>query len=47
MALIKYWEKTLTHQHLINEEIKITLNSDNVCYHSFQNPCPLVCCLET
>jgi hypothetical protein len=30
-------EKTLTNQNCMNEEIKITLNSENACYSSVQN----------
>jgi hypothetical protein len=37
LAKIRYWGKTLTNQSLINEEIRITLNSGNVCYHSVHN----------
>jgi hypothetical protein len=28
---------TVTDQNLIHEEIKNRINSDNACYHSFQN----------
>jgi hypothetical protein len=28
---------TITNQNLIQEEIKRTLNSGNICYHSVQN----------
>jgi hypothetical protein len=44
VAHIQYVETTVTHQNLIQEEIKSRLNSDNACYHSAQNllsPCLL------
>jgi hypothetical protein len=33
----KYLGTTVTHQNLIQEEIKRRLNSGNACYHSVQN----------
>ena len=33
----KYFGTTITNQNSIQEEIKISLNSGNVCYHSVQN----------
>jgi hypothetical protein len=33
----KYLGTTLTHQNSVQEEIKSTLKSGNVCYHSVQN----------
>jgi hypothetical protein len=33
----RYLGTTVINQNLINEEIKIRLNSGNVCYHSVQN----------
>jgi hypothetical protein len=33
----RYLGTTVTNQNLIQEEIKRTLNSGNVCYHSFEN----------
>jgi hypothetical protein len=37
VAQSKYLGTTVTHQNLIQEEIKRRLNSGNACYHSVQN----------
>jgi hypothetical protein len=37
VAQFRYFRRTITNQHLIQEEIKRRLNSDNACYHSVQN----------
>jgi hypothetical protein len=36
MSQFKYLETTATNKHLVQEEIKMRLNSDNSCYHSVQ-----------
>ena len=37
MGQLKYLRTTLTNQNSIQQEIKISLKSGNVCYHSVQN----------
>jgi hypothetical protein len=37
VSQFKYLGMTVTNQNLIQEEIKKGLNSDNACYHLFQN----------
>jgi hypothetical protein len=37
VSQFKYFGGTVTNQNLIQEEIKRTLNYDNICYHSVQN----------
>jgi hypothetical protein len=37
VARFRYLGTTATNQHLIDEEIKMRLNSNNACYHSVQN----------
>jgi hypothetical protein len=37
VSQFKYFGTTETKQNLIQEDIKIKLNSDNVCCHSVQN----------
>jgi hypothetical protein len=37
VANFKYFEKMLTNQNDIHDEIKIRLNSGNACYYSVQN----------
>jgi hypothetical protein len=37
VSQFKYFGTTVTHQNLIQEEIKWRLNSGNACYHSVQN----------
>jgi hypothetical protein len=37
MAQLKYLGATVTNQNLIQEKIKMRLNSDNACYYSVQN----------
>jgi hypothetical protein len=37
VSQLKYFGTTITNQSLIQEEIKLRLNSDNACYHSVQN----------
>jgi hypothetical protein len=44
---IRYLETTVTNQNLTQEEIKRRLVSGNVCYHSIQKFCFLVCCLKS
>jgi hypothetical protein len=36
VAQFRYLGTTMTDQNLIQEEIKTSLNSNNVCYHSVQ-----------
>jgi hypothetical protein len=47
VAQFKSLGATVTHENLMQEEIKRRLNSGNVCYRSVQNLCLLVCCLKT
>jgi hypothetical protein len=37
VAQFRYLGTTITNQNLIQEEIKMRLNSGNACYHSVQN----------
>jgi hypothetical protein len=37
VAQFRYLGTTMTDQNLIQEEIKMRLNSGNACYHSVQN----------
>jgi hypothetical protein len=37
VAKFRYLGTTITHQNLIQDEIKRRLNSGNACYHSVQN----------
>jgi hypothetical protein len=37
VSQFKYLGTTATNQNLIQEEIKMTVNSGNACYHSVQN----------
>jgi hypothetical protein len=37
VSQFKYLGTTVTHQNLIQEEIKRRLSSDNACYHSVQS----------
>jgi hypothetical protein len=37
VAQVKYLRMAVTNQSFIHEEIKSRLNSNNCCYHSFQN----------
>jgi hypothetical protein len=37
VAQFKYLGTTITNENLIQEEIKMRLNSGNACYHSVQN----------
>jgi hypothetical protein len=37
VSQFKYLGTAVTNQNLIQEEIKMRLNSDNACYHSVQN----------
>jgi hypothetical protein len=47
VAHFKYLGMTVTNKNSIQEEIDRGLNSGNVCYHSVQKFCRLVCCLKT
>jgi hypothetical protein len=40
VSQFRYLGTTITNQNLIQEEIKLRLNSGNACYHSFRNLLP-------
>jgi hypothetical protein len=43
---VQIFGTTTTNQNLIQEKIERRLYLGNICYHSVQNFCLLVCCIK-